>query len=229
MTLHSTGQRPSGLATARIALGAFGLVAALSLGACTTTEGTNAMTDFGTFEREVMTSTLTGFGVIDKEEKPEPTQRRAALVLPKDGGSLPAPSAETRVAELPEDSTRVQIDTTNLSEADLKRLRNARVVDLRTLSGRPLTDQESRQLTARMTAAQMKGGPRPLYLPPEEYFTTVGGQDLVCKTKSGQLVPIQHKDCPYEIKKAIGAQGPAVGVLSNAGPNAKLSDTLGIR
>src|SRR5690606_22189402 len=91
------------------------------------------------------------------------------------------------------------------SEDDLKRLRNARVVDLRTLSGRPLTDAEARQLTARMTAAQLKSGPRPLYLPPDEYFTTVGGKDTICLAKNGELVPLDDAACPEEIRKALRA------------------------
>src|SRR5688572_22571846 len=173
MRSASTGQRPAFSAVTRTALMSLGLVATLALGACTTTEGTNAFSDFETFEREVMTSTLVGVGVIDKQDKKEETsQRRAPLVLPKDESTLPLPQEETRVAELPQDSDRVQIDTSNLSEADIKRLRNARVVDLRTVAGRPLTDAETRQLTARMTAARLKPGPRPLYLPLEEYFTT---------------------------------------------------------
>jgi hypothetical protein len=111
------------------------------------------------------------------------------------------------VALLPVDSGKVQIDSTGLTEEDIKRLRNARVVDLRTLSGRPLTDVEARQLTARMKAARLKSGPRPLYLPPEEYFTTVKGQDLVCLAKNGDLVPLTDASCPPEIRKALSGQG----------------------
>jgi hypothetical protein len=228
MRSFSTGRRPALSAVTRTALISLGLLAGLSVSACTTTEGTNAMGDFGTFEREVMTSTLEGFGVIDRPEKEETNQRRAPLVLPKDG-SLPAPKEATQVAALPEDSDSVQIDTSSLTEEDLKRLRNARVVDLRTLSGRPLTEEETRQLTARMTAAQLKSGPRPLYLPPDEYFTTVDGQDTVCMTKAGELVPLNHKDCPYEIKDAIGrSTTPQSSGRLGDGPNANLSDTLGL-
>lgn len=205
------GQRPAVSAVTRLTLIALGLAAGLGLSACTTTEGTNALTDFTTFEREVMTSSLQGLGVIDRKEKEESNQRRAPLALPKDAGSLPAPADQVQVAALPEDSDRVQIDTAGLSEADLKRLRNARVVDLRTLSGRPLTEEESRQLTARMTAARLGSSARPLYLPPEEYFTHVEGKDLVCMTKKGELVPLRHADCPYEIKEAIGHQQPQSG------------------
>jgi hypothetical protein len=200
----------------------------LALGACTTTEGTNALTDFDTFEREVMTSTLEGMGVIEREEKEETTARRGPLVLPKDGSALPQPGEEDiRVAALPEDSDKVQIDASSLSDEDIKRLRNARVVDLRTLSGRPLTDAEARQLTARMTAARLESGPRPLYLPPDEYFTTIEGTDLVCMSKSGELVPVDSKDCPYEIKAALGRKPvTSTGVLGGD-PNRPLSEDVG--
>lgn len=203
MRSDSTGRRPAVLAVTRAGLLSAAILLGLGVSACTTTEGTSAMTDFGTFEREVMTSTLQGLGMVDRQEKEEPNTRRAPLVLPKDAESLPAPATEEKTALLPADSNNVQIDTTGLSEQDLKRLRNARVVDLRTLSGRPLTDAEAKQLTARMTAAQLKSGPRPLYLPPDEYFTVVGGQDLVCLAKNGDLVPLNDKACPEEIRKAL--------------------------
>ncbi len=204
MRSSSTGRRPVLSAVTRTATLSLGLVAMLALGACTTTEGTNAFTDFGTFEREVMTAPLVGVGLIGKPEaKEDPTQARAPLVLPKDGSSLPAPQEETRVAALPEDSDKVQLDTTGLTEDDIKRLRNARVVDLRTLAGRPLTDAEARQLTSRMTAARLKAGPRPLYLPPEEYFTTVNGTDLVCLSSNGGLVKLDDPTCPQEIRDAL--------------------------
>jgi hypothetical protein len=203
MRNDSTGRRPAVLAVTRTVLAPVGLLLALAVGACTTTEGTNAMTDFGTFEREVMTSTLQGLGMVDRQTKEETNTRRAPLALPKQTASLPAPATETKSAMLPDDSANVQIDTAGLTEEDLKRLRNARVVDLRTLSGRPLTDVEARQLTARMTSAQIKSGPRPLYLPPDEYFTVVGGRDTVCLAKNGDLVPLNDKSCPPEIRKAL--------------------------
>lgn len=217
MRTYSTGQRHFLKAATRPALISLGLVAALSLGACTTTEGTNAMTDFGTFEREVMTSTLQGFGIVDKEQKEETNQRRAPLVLPKDGTALPQPQKETQVAALPEDSDSVQIDATGLSEEDIKRLRNARVVDPRSLSGRPLTEAETRQLTARMKAAQVRTGPRPLYLPPEEYFTNVNGTDLVCLAADGSLVTIQDSKCPAEIKRALRQVRTSTGASPTSG------------
>jgi hypothetical protein len=197
-----SGRRPGILAVTRNGLLALGLLATLGLGACTTTEGTNALSDFGTFEREVMTSTLQGLGMVDRQEKEETNQRRAPLVLPKTTASLPPPAQE-RQGVLPEDSDRVRIDTAGLTEEDLRRLRNARVVDLRTLAGRPLTEVEAKQLTARMTAAQLSTGPRPLYLPPDEYFTTIGGRDTVCLARNGQLVPLNDRACPEEVRKAL--------------------------
>lgn len=225
MRSDSNGNVPAVPAVVRTGLLSLALLVGLGLSACTTTEGTNAMTDFGTFEREVMTSTLEGFGVVDREEKEEINQRRAPLVMPKTA-SLPAPTPADRstVAMLPEDSDNVQLDTSNLSEADIKRLRNARVVDLRTLSGRPLTDTEAKQLTARMTATQLKSGPRPLYLPPDEYFTTVRGQDMVCLAPNGDLVPLNDKACPDEIRRALRRAAPQGA--GGTDPTAKLSDQL---
>lgn len=175
-----------------------------SLGACTTVEGTNAFTDVGTFEREVMTQTLQGVGLVPQENKPELESPRAPLVLPSDTQTLPPPS-ESRVAELPTDSDTVQIDTSSISDADLQRLRNARVVDIRSVSGRPLTEAETRQLQARMQGggiSTIQGG-RPLYLPPDEYFTTVNNQDLICLAANGDLVPLDDPACPPEIRAAL--------------------------
>ena len=50
------------------------------------------------------------------------------------------------------------------------------------------------------------GGPRPLYLPPEEYFTTVKGQDTVCLAANGEIVPVTDKACPAEVRKALQAK-----------------------
>ena len=124
-----------------------------ALRACTTTEGTNALSDVGTFEREVMTETMQGIGVLDREEKDENIQPRAPLVLPKD--RLAAAAGRPEADSPPRPCCRT-IRTTSrsirrgLTDDDIKRLRNARVVDLRTLDGRPLTDAEAQQLTARM-------------------------------------------------------------------------------
>jgi hypothetical protein len=203
MNSAATGRRPALSAVTRAGLIVLALLAPVTLAACTTTEGTNALTDIGTFEREVAIETMKGMGMMEREEKPDPSVR-APLVLPK-SASLPAPQEETKVAMLPADSDKVEIDTSNLSDEDLRRLRNARVVDLRTIAGRPLTDAESKQLTARMKAGRISvtGGERPIYLPPEEYFTTVGGKDLVCLAKDGQLVPVNDPACPPEVRKAL--------------------------
>lgn len=226
MRFDLTGRSSAFVAVTRAGLLSVALVAGLALSACTTTEGTNAMTDFGTFEREVMTETLVGLGGIPRAEKEEPKTPRAPLVMPKDTKVLPAPTTQTASAQLPEDSDKVQIDATGLSEADIARLRNAKVVDLRTLSGRPLTDQEAQILTARMTAARLTPGARPLYLPPDEYFTTVAGTELVCATKTGELVPLDSKQCPEEIRKAMKRTGPVAAAGTD--PNAKLADQVKI-
>ena len=210
MRIGLTGQHSALEAVSRAGLAALGLTLALALGACTTVEGTNAMTDIGTFEREVMTSTARGVGLLPgATPKEDLTAARAPLVLPASGQALPAPAPETAVAQLPVDSDTVRIDATNLTEADLTRLRNAKVVDLRSAAGRPLTEQETRTLVARMQAANADvttvNGKRPLYLPPEEYFTRVGNADLVCSTPGGELVSLNDPKCPESVRQAIRA------------------------
>ncbi|KKB12476.1 hypothetical protein VE25_07160 [Devosia geojensis] len=189
-----------------------GLVLASALAACTTVEGTNALTDFGTFEREVMTSTAQGFGLVPQGEAKEDPNVRAPLALPRNLSSLPPPS-QNAAAQLPANNDNPQIDTAGLSQADLQRLRNARVVDLNTYSGRPLTEAEARALTARMSAAGMNvssSNQRPLYLPPERYFTVVGGRDMVCQAPNGELVPLNDARCPEQIRRALRSAGPHV-------------------
>ena len=185
-------------------VGLFGLAAILpAISACTTVEGTNALVDPNTFEREVMNETLQGIGVLDREEKDDLETPRAPLVLPGETASLPQPTQATE-GVLPEDSDTVQIDVTNISDEMLARLRNARVVDLRSLSGRPLSEAETRQLTARMTADRLHAGNnRPLYLPPDHYFTTINNQDLICLAPNGDLVPLNDPRCPPEIRAAL--------------------------
>jgi hypothetical protein len=186
-----------------VALTLCGVGAGLS--GCTTVEGTNALTDPATFEREVMTSTLQGLGMVDKAQVAEDTDTRGPLVLPKDT-SLPPPSdakADTAVAQLPADSDKVQVDMSQMSQADLNRLKHAQVFDPVTSSGRPMTQAEIAKLTARAKNVTVKKGARPLYLPPEEYFTTVKGQDLVCLAANGDLVPLDDPTCPPEVKKAL--------------------------
>lgn len=212
MRIGLTGQQAALGAASRAGLASLALVLVLALGACTTVEGTNAMTDIGTFEREVMNTTARGLGLIPGEEpKEDLTQARAPLVLPASGQALPPPTQVAAAAQLPVDSDTVQIDTTNLTDADIQRLRNAKVVDLRSLSGRPLTEAEARMLTARMQAANMDvtvNAKRPLYLPPEEYFTRVGDAELVCSAPGGQLVSLNDPQCPEAIRRAYRAANP---------------------
>ncbi|WP_156461300.1 hypothetical protein [Devosia sp. Root436] len=229
MRIGLTGQQPAPGVTTRIGLASLGLVLALALGACTTVEGTNALTDFGTFEREVMTTTARGVGLLPGETpKEDITTARAPLVLPASGQALPPPAPEAAVAQLPTDSDSVQIDATNLTEADIQRLRNAKVVDLSSVSGRPLTEQETRMLVARMQAhnadVSTVNGKRPLYLPPEEYFTRVGSADLVCAAPNGELVSLNDPKCPESVRKAIRATYTSPGASSSSGPGVGLTD-----
>jgi hypothetical protein len=227
MSVALTGQSAAIRAAMKTGLAALGLMATLALAACTTVEGTNAMTDFGTFEREVMNTTARGVGLIPGDPpKEDLTMARAPLVLPKSDAGLPAPTTQVAAAQLPANSDTVQIDTTNLTEADMTLLRNARVVDMRTLGGRPLTEAEARQLTARMQAANMAvtaNNERPLYLPPAEYFTRVGDAQLVCRAASGELVSLRDERCPEDVRKALQRQGPTSAVLGTR--DARLSPT----
>lgn len=210
MRIGLTGQHAAIGAVSRMGSIAMGVVLALALAACTTVEGTNALGDFGTFEREVMTSTARGVGLVPGETpKEDITSARAPLVLPASGQALPAPAPEMALAQLPANSDTVRIDTANLSEADITRLRNAKVVDLRSLNGRALTEQEARTLTARMRAnnkdVSTYSGDRPLYMPPDEYFTRVGDADLVCSVGNGEVVSLNDPRCPEAVRKAIRA------------------------
>ena len=236
MRIGLTGQHSALGAVTRTGLTSLGLLLAVALSACTTVEGTNALTDFGTFEREVMMTTARGVGLVPGETpKEDLTAARAPLVLPASGQALPAPAPKATVAQLPADSDTVRVDTTNLTEADMTRLRNAKVVDLRSVAGRPLTEQETRTLVARMQAANMdvstNNGKRPLYLPPEEYFTRVGDAELVCAVGNGELVSINDPKCPESVRKAIRAAYAAPSSTpSSSGPGVGLTEkeiTLG--
>lgn len=219
MRIAMMGQQTALGAVYRAGSVALALVLGLALAACTTVEGTNALTDPVTFEREVMSSTAHGLGLIPGEApKADLTHARAPLVLPASGQGLPAPRQEAVAAQLPVDSDTVQIDATNLTDADIQRLRNARVVDLRSVAGRPLTEEEARALTSRMRAAnkdvRIDNSARPLYMPPDEYFTRVGDANLVCSTPAGALVSINDPACPEEVRKAL-RRGKGGGVLSS--------------
>lgn len=229
MSVALTGQSAAIRAAVKTGVAALGLLATLALAACTTVEGTNALTDFGTFEREVMNTTARGVGLIPGEEpKEDLTVARAPLVLPKSDADLPAPTTQVASTQLPANSDTVKIDTTNLTEADMRLLRDARVVDMRTLGGRPLTEAEAKQLTARMQQANMAvtaNNDRPLYLPPAEYFTRVGDAQLVCRASNGELVALSDQRCPEDVRKALRVSGPNSGVLGNQGARLTTSET----
>jgi hypothetical protein len=196
MVFDLTGRRAA-------TLGAI-LLLSLGLSACTTTEGTNAFTDVGTFEREVMTPTAQGLGLVPHEVKPDPTNPRGPLVLPKSTAVLPPPETEqTDVAALPVDNSQPQVDTNGLSSADIERIRHVRVVDLSTPDGRPLTAEELKKLTSKMKAYQLSQK-RSLFVPPEQYFSVSGGQEnRVCLAKTGDLVAVNDPSCPIEIRNAL--------------------------
>jgi hypothetical protein len=195
MAFDLTGRRSASLAAILLVAG--------GLSACTTTEGTNAFTDVGTFEREVMTSTAQGLGLVPQEVKPDPTNPRGPLVLPKDGQALPAPTEDTTVGMLPEDSNDVKVDTTGLSEADLARVKRTKVVTLNTPDGRPLTQEELAALTKRMKEFRVSKQ-RSIFTPPEEYFSmSATKEDLVCLAANGDLVSVNDPACPPEIRKAL--------------------------
>lgn len=185
----------------------FGLAAILllpALAACTTAEGTNAFATPATFEHEVMDSTLQGLDILPQDApKPDPTPR-APLVMPKQVAQLPPPTKDNTSA-LPEDSDNPQVSTAGLSQADLAKLRNARVIDLQSLDGRPLTDAERRQLTARLAATTQvaSSASRPLTLPPTSYFSSYKGRDAVCRANDGTLVSLNDSRCPAQIRNAL--------------------------
>lgn len=192
--------------------GARGLLLALAviatgLSACTTVEGTNALSDLATFEREVMRSTLQGVGVVERGERRTVPTERGPLVVPT-SGATPPPPREARTAALPTDSAQVQIDARGLSQADIEMLRSGRVIGSNLPEGRPLTEAESRQLAARMQAYREAQGQRErsIYTPPESYFSRVGGQDLVCLAANGDLVPLSDPRCPPEVRARTSAR-----------------------
>ena len=195
---------PFELTGARIAAFAAISFAALGLSACTTTEGTNAFASPQTFETEVMDKTAQGLGLIPTPVKPDPTNLRGPLVLPKDTKDLPPPqTADAETAALPVDDTKPKIDTTGLSAADIEHAKHARVVDINTPDGRPLTAAELKTLTAKMQSFTLSSK-RSIFTPPEQYFSLDNNQqDLVCLSKTGDLVSVNDPSCPVEIRNAL--------------------------
>jgi hypothetical protein len=158
----------------------------LGLAACTTTEGTNAFSDIGTFEREVMSETLRGMACCSSASRRMRTSIRAARsCCPNPTPIFRRRHEKTDTAEARCRSIRQQgadRRDRNLSEADIAPAQGARGRPLRIVDGRPLTE-EARQDHPQDEGGKASPGARPLYLPPEEYFTTVKGQDIVCLAK----------------------------------------------
>ncbi len=194
-----------GLRAARWMVAALALLLLPAISACTTSEGTNALQDPSTFEREVMDTTLQGLDIIPQDTKTPDNTRRAPLVMPKQVAQLPAPTKDNTAA-LPADDNNPQINTAGLSDADLSRLRKARVFDLTSVNGRPLTDTEQKELAARLQQASLTStdaNARPLTLPPVSYFSSYKGADAVCKAADGTLVSLSDSRCPVQIRDAI--------------------------
>jgi hypothetical protein len=185
---------------------ALGLMLLISAGlsACTTTEGTNAFVDGNTFEREVIDPAVAGVGLIpEPDAKPDPTNARGPLVMPKDTSVLPAPQKDTVTAMLPADNTSPKINPAGLSQDEISRLKRVRVVDVNTPDGRPLTAAELQQLVGKMKGFTLNSK-RSIFTPPEQYFTLASGQqDLVCLSKTGSLVSVNDPSCPVSIRNAL--------------------------
>ncbi|WP_147275972.1 hypothetical protein [Pelagibacterium lacus] len=194
------GVESIGKAKRLLRLGFLAVAAGLALSACTTVEGTNALVDPLTFEREVMRSTLQGVGMVPGEEKPMVSGQRSPLVLPASGVTPPPPGTSTAV--IPTDSNTAALNTAGLTTADLQALRSGRVISADALSGRPLTEAEARQLAAR-AAAQNANTQRNIYLPPADYFQTINGRSLICQAPDGQLVSITDSRCPAEVRASL--------------------------
>jgi hypothetical protein len=155
-------------------------------------------------ERPIETSAMAAKAAIRAPVKPDPTDLRAPLVLPKDTRDLPPPqTANADVAALPVDNTKPNIDTAGMSQADIERARHARVVDINTPDGRPLTAAELKTLTAKMKSFTLSSK-RSIFTPPEQYFSLDNNQqDLVCLSKTGDLVSVNDPSCPVEIRNAL--------------------------
>jgi len=185
----------------------FAIAALVALSGCTTLEGTNAFVDGNTFERDVVNETLIGIGLMPREEKEKISTPRGPLVLPAEGAALPAPRTSVASA-LPVDSDKVSLDTTGLSNADIRRIRSGLVVERVNMEGRGLTPSEAGVLAARYRAlrearAAQSGGGGGLFSPPERLFTKVGNQEFICLTPSGDLVSLEDPACPADIKAAL--------------------------
>jgi hypothetical protein len=194
-----SGARQFGLASAIALLAA-------SLSACTTIEGTNALTDVGTFEREVGQETLKGLGMIPRENKEPIKTPRGLLALPKDGMAVAPPSENMEAAMIPTDSDKAKFDTTGLTSEQIGRIRSIVVFDGLAQSGRKLTDAEIAQVTQNVQAGRLRidRADPPLWVPDQSYFTSgIGPQDAVCLAKNGDLVSPNDPACPPEIRAQL--------------------------
>ena len=192
----------------RLGIAGMVVMVAAGLSACTTIEGTNAVGDIGTFEREVGQETLKGLGMIPRESKAPIDTPRGLLALPKEGAEVPAPSeGTTDYAALPEDSDKSKLDTTGLSDEELRRIRTMVVFDGRAASGRKLTNAEIAQVTKNIEAGRLRilrDAAAPLWVPDDSYFTTsINGQEAICLAANGDLVSLDDPACPPEIRAQL--------------------------
>lgn len=197
--------RPARLAAAVLALS--GAMAGLS--ACTTVEGSNALVNFDTFEREVMSETLKGVGIIPREDPKEALNApRGPLVEPPNSESLPAPT-ESMASMLPEDSDNPLLDPTGLTDEEVRLIRGARVLDEDFGSGRALTPREATIIAERLRLrrellnASRGQDDYPLEMPPLHVFTTVGDREFICLAESGELVALDDPACPPAVREAL--------------------------
>lgn len=194
------------IATAGVMIGV-----AAALSGCTTIEGTNALTDIGTFEREVGRETLKGIGFLERDSKEPIEAPRGMLALPKAGNEVAPPSEEPAVyAALPEDSDTPKIDRTGLTDGDIARIRKIIVFDGLADSGRKLTNAEVAQLTRNIQSGNLRltNADAPLWVPDQSYFstTTVNGQEAVCLAPNGDLVSVNDPACPPAIRAQLTGQ-----------------------
>lgn len=192
--------------------GLAGLGTLALISACTTVEGTNALTSAETFEREVMTETLQGIGIIPRENTKEAlTTPRGPLVQPPNSATLPPPTEDV-ASLLPEDNDRPLLDPTGLTDEEIRMIRGARVADVGNSGSRRLTPQEAQVLTARLRdyrlQQQIRGsnaqqGDYPLEMPPLHLFTNVGGTNYICLAENGELVALDDPLCPPAVREAL--------------------------
>jgi hypothetical protein len=151
-----------------------------------------------------MEPTAQGLGLVPKSVKPDPTNNRGPLVLPKDTTNLPPPQTDTQeVAALPKNADQPDINTAGLSNDDIEKLRHVRVVDVNTPDGRPLSAAELQKLVGKMKSYQLSQK-RSIFVPPESYFQ-VGADtgSLVCLSGTGDLVSVDDPSCPASIRAAL--------------------------